>query len=195
MGHRMIRVLFVAGLLLGPLAVRPSAAEEACRMVMLPKPALTLADAYDRAEKAAKAWKADAIPMRVSNTIMGFLQPDGTSTAWNLQFYSKSAKQLVQINSLNGTFTCWASAESAPGRIPDLKSGFFRDGVKLYALAKEHGGALLAKGYGVMLGSAAAPETRHATWYLTFTAKDGGKSGPVTIIVDANTGKLEQVLR
>ncbi len=163
-------------------------------MVMLPKPALTLGDVYDRAEKAAKAWKADAVAVRVSNTIMGTLQPDGSSTAWNLQFYSKAAKQLVTINTLNGTFTCWASAESEPGRIPDWKPGFFRDGAKLYAIAKEHGGALLSKGYGVMLGSAAAPGTRHATWYLNFTTKDS-RNGPLTIIVDANSGVVEKVLK
>ena len=186
------RVLFTA--LAAAFVARSAPAQEACKMVMLPKPALTLADVYGRAEKAAKAWKPDAVPVRVSNTIMGFLQPDGSSTAWNLQFYSPSAKQLVAINTLNGMFTCWASPESSPGRIPDLKPGFFRDGAKLYAIAKEHAGPLLSQGYGVMLGSAAAPETRHATWYLNFTSKDS-KNGPLTIIVDANSGKLEKVLK
>jgi hypothetical protein len=191
MTTRVFRVLFAAALV---AAARTASAQEACKMVMMPKPALTLSDVYDRAEKAAKAWKADAVPVRVSNTIMGFLQPDGSSTAWNVQFYSAGAKQLVTINTMNGMFTCWATPETSPGRIPDLKPGFFRDGARLYAIAKEHAGSLLSQGYGVMLGSSAAPETRHAMWYLNFTSKES-RNGPTTIIVDANSGKLENVLK
>ena len=60
--------------------------------------------------------------------------------------------------------------------------------------AKQHGDKYLAGGYFVQIGTAAAPSNRHATWNLQFSKPDG-KSAPILIIVDANTGKVEQVLR
>ena len=36
------------------------------------------------------------------------------------------------------------------------------------SLAKQHGEALLKEGYGVMIGTAAAPRTRHATWNINY---------------------------
>jgi hypothetical protein len=168
-------------------------AEEACKMKTLKSPALKLADVYAMAEGYAKAWKKDAVPAQISNTSLGPLQPDGSSTAWNIQFYSEQSKSHVAISTFRGSLTCWADAGSA-GRIPDLKPNFFRDGAKLYALAQQHGGALLKQGYFVMIGTAAAPSDRHATWNINFS-KDQGKSGGLTILADGNTGALEKVLK
>ena len=43
------------------------------------------------------------------------------------------------------------------------------------------------------LGTAAAPKDRHATWYINYE-KDN-KSGGLSVIVNANTGKVEDVLK
>jgi hypothetical protein len=81
----------------------------------------------------------------------------------------------------------------APGRLPDLKPTFVRDGAKLYALARQNGGAFITQGYAVSLSTAAAPADRHATWYLNFSKNN--TNAPVTVIVDANTGALEKVIK
>jgi hypothetical protein len=99
----------------------------------------------------------------------------------------------MAVTTFRGTLSCWADAGPA-GRIPDLKPEFFRDGAKLYALAKQHGDALLAQGYVVMIDTSAAPQTRHATWYINYYSKDS-KSGGLTVILDANTGAVEKVLK
>jgi len=190
MKMRLFRVLLPVVAL---LAHRPASAQEACKTITLPKPALTLSDVYGKAEGFAKAWKKDAVPAKIENTVLGPLQPDGTSVSWNLQFWSESAKQSVFVSTNAGYLTCFAMPNPS-GRIPDLKPGFFRDGAKLYAMAKEHGGGLIAQGYAVMLGSDAEPHTRRAFWYLNFT-KDQSKSGGLSVIVDANTGKLETALK
>ncbi len=148
---------------------------------------------YAKAEGFAKAWKNDAVPTKIENTVLGPFQPDGSSVAWNLQFWSESAKQSVFITTTSGMLSCYAMP-APPGRIPDLKPNFFRDGAKLYGLAKQHGGALIAQGYAVMLGSDAEPHTRRAFWYLNFT-KDRTKDGGLSVIVDANTGALETALK
>lgn len=171
----------------------PLHAEEACKMETLKNPKLALGEAYAKAEKQAKAWKADAVPARLGNTSMGPLDAEGKSEAWNFLFYSPGSKANVTINSFRGMWTCWADAGEA-GRIPDLKAGFLVDGARLYALAKEHGAALLAQGFHVEVQTAASPETRHATWYVNFSDANS-KSGDLSIIVDANTGKLEQVIK
>jgi hypothetical protein len=180
-----------AVLLLAAVAPAARAQQEACKMEMN-VPAMTLADMYAKSEKIAKAWKADAVPARITNTSMGPLDEKGRSEAWNLTFYSPAGNASVTINTFRGMFTCYAQPGDA-GRIPDLKPGFFRDGARLYAIAKEKGGNLIADGYTVSVGTAAAPETRHATWYLHFEKADG-KTAPRTIIVDANSGAVEQVL-
>jgi hypothetical protein len=144
------------------------------------------------AEKAAKAWKPDAVPARLGNTALGPLQPDGSSEAWNLQFYSKASKSHVAISTFRGSMTCWADAGEA-GRIPDLKPDFLRDGAKLYALAKQHGAQYLAQGYTVMVQTAAAPDSRHATWYINYSKEN--KDAPLSVIVDANTGAVESVMK
>ena len=108
-------------------------------------------------------------------------------------FHSAASNSSLSINTFRGTLTCHAQPGGA-GRIPDLAPTFFRDGAKLYAMAKQHGGELIAKGYIVNLQTAAAPSNRHATWYLTFSAADH-KDGGLSIIVDANTGALEKVLQ
>ena len=173
-----------------PLA---SHAQEACKPLALKNPALKLDEAYRMAEERAKAWKADAAPARITNTILGPLKPDGSSEAWNIMFHSASANASVAVNTFRGQLTCWAQAGSA-GRMPDLKPGFVLDGAKLYAIAKQHGEKAIADGYFVMIGTAAAPSNRHATWNLNFSKADG-KSSPPTILVDANTGAVEKVLK
>jgi hypothetical protein len=189
----MRRLSFViAALLCGWLAARAEA-QEACKMEQLKDPKLTLADMYARAEAKAKAWKPDAVPVNIGNTSMGPLDEQGRSEAWALNFYSKTANQNVSITTFRGMFNCFASAGAA-GRIPDLKPDFFRDGAKLYGVAKQHGAALLSQGYIVMLATSAAPSTRHAMWYLNFSKPDGA-SGNLTVIVDANTGALEKVIK
>jgi hypothetical protein len=75
-----------------------------------------------------------------------------------------------------------------------LKPDFFRDGAKLYAIAKQNGEALLSQGYGVMMGTAAAPGSRHATWIINYY-KEGAKDGGISVHIDANTGAVEKVLK
>jgi hypothetical protein len=146
-----------------------------------------MADGY------AKAWQKDAVPARITNTVLGPLQPNGSSISWTLNFYSAQAKAQMTVTTFRGSLTCSVEAGSA-GRIPDLKPDFFRDGAKLYALAQQHGGTLLKQGYFVMLGTAAAPSDRHATWYINFNNAQS-KSGGLSVIVDANTGSVEKVLK
>jgi hypothetical protein len=187
------RVICAVVLASAVLLSRSSRAQEACKTLQLPHPSLTLSEMYAKAQSFAAAWKKDAVPVNITNTVLGPLQPDGGSVAWNLQFYSESAKQSVFVSTTSGMLTCYAMP-APPGRIPNLKPDFFRDGAKLYGLAKEHGGSLLAQGYSVMLGSEAQPHTRRAFWYLNFT-KDRTKDGGLSVIVDANTGKLEKALK
>ena len=170
-----------------------TAAEQVCKTTTLKNPAPTLADMYKLAEGHAKAWKADAVPVQISTTTLGLLQPSGGAAGWHLLFYSESAKSHVSIDTFRGSVSCYADPGSA-GRIPDLKPDFARDGAKLYAIAKEHGGALLADGYGVMIGTAAAPSNRHATWNINYY-KEGAKDGGILVLVDANTGVLEKVIK
>jgi hypothetical protein len=170
-----------------------AAAEEGCKPTQLKNPSLTLAEVYKIGAGHAKAWKVDAVPARVTNTSLGPLQPDGGSVAWSLMFYSDSAKASMSVSTFRGMLTCWVQPGAA-GRIPDLKPDFFRDGAKLYAIGKQNGEALLGQGYFMMLGTAAAPSTRHATWYINYTNKDN-KNADLTVIIDANTGAVEKVLK
>jgi hypothetical protein len=185
--------LLRTAIVIAALLPTAAAAQEACKPVTLKNPAVKLDEIYKTAEGYAKAWKADAAPARITNTILGPLKPDGSSEAWTVSFYSASANAHVSINTFRGGLNCWASAGSA-GRMPDLKPGFVLDGAKLYAIAREHGAKPLADGYFVQIGTAAAPSNRHATWNLQFTKLDGKSSDPL-IIVDANTGKVESVIR
>ena len=171
----------------------PAHAEDACKLTQLSKPALSLADMYKLAEGHAKAWKPDAKLASMSNTTLGLLKPDGTAASWHVVFQSEAAKSWVTIDTANGYLSCSANPGGA-GRIPDVKPDFFRDGAALYAIAKEHGAALLAQGYGVMVGTAAAPSSRHATWNINYH-KEGAKDGGLLVLVDANTGKVEKVLK
>ncbi|MFO1315385.1 MAG: hypothetical protein U1F58_07250 [Burkholderiales bacterium] len=187
-----LRTLLVA--LAAALAVAaPAHAEEACKMTQLPNPSLSLADMYGQADARAKAWKPDAKLASMSTTTLGLLKPDGTAASWHLIYYSEAAKSSVSIDTANGYFTCSVIPGSG-GRMPDLKPDWFRDGAALYAIAKQQGEALLAQGYGVMIGTAAAPGTRHATWNINYH-KDGAKDGGLLVLVDANSGKVEKVLR
>ena len=182
----------LAALFASLVLAAPVAAQEACKMTQVGKP-LSLADMYKMASEKAKAWKPDAKLASMGNTTLGLLKPDGTSASCHLIFVSESANMIVSIDTANGYFTCYASAGKG-GRIPDLKPDFFRDGAALYAIAKQQGDALIAQGYGVMVGTAAAPSDRHATWNINFP-KEGAKDGGLTVIVDANTGKLEKAIR
>ncbi len=172
------------------LAAAAVQAQEACKMEMN-VPAQTLSSMYEKAVAKARVWHSDVVPLRITNTSLGPLDEQGRSEAWNLTFVSPSANQQVAINTFRGMFTCYAMPAMG-GRIPALKADFFRDGAKLYAIAKQKAGNLIAQGYHVSIDTSAAPETRHATWYLTFS-KDNANAGP-TIIVDANTGAIEKVL-
>jgi hypothetical protein len=168
-------------------------AEPACKTTELKNASPALGEIYALAEGRAKAWKADAVPVQISNTTLGLLQPDGSSASWHLLFYSESAKSRIAIDTFRGSLTCSADPGSA-GRIPDLKPNFVRDGARLYAIARQHGESLLAAGYGVKIGTAAAPDSRHATWNISYQ-KEGGADGGVLVLVDANTGAVEKVLK
>ena len=170
-----------------------NAAEQVCKTTMLKNPAITLTEMYTLATGHAKAWKADAVPVEITTTSLGLLQPNGSAASWHLLFYSESSKSHVAIDTFRGMLNCFADPGSA-GRIPDLKPDFARDGAKLYAIAKEHGAALLADGYGVMLGTAAAPGSRHATWNINYY-KEGARDGGLLVLVDANTGAFEKAIK
>ena len=188
-GVHWIVVVFVLG-------STASFAEEACKPTPLPSPAVSLSQFYETAEAKAKAWKADAAPARLGNSVLGPIDAQGRSTSWSMLFYSAAADAHVAINAVGGMMTCWDNEGSA-GRMPALASTFFRDGAKLYEIARTEGGDYIARGYGVIAQTAAADD-RHGTWNLSFTLQEESgqtKSGDVTIIVDANTGKLENVLR
>jgi len=168
-------------------------AQQACPMEMLKDPKPPLAEIYAKALATAKAWHADVVPARVGNTTLGPLAPQGRSEAWNLMFYSAAAKANLSITTFRGMFNCYAM-EELHGKVPDFKPDFFRDGAKLYALAKQHGAALIDQGFGVSIDTAYAPSNRHAMWYINFS-KQSGPNGKLSIILDANTGAVEQVQR
>jgi hypothetical protein len=180
----------------GVLGSAPSFAEEACKPTPLPSPAVSLNQFYETAEAKAKAWKADAAPARLGNSVLGPIDAQGRSSSWSMLFYSATADAHVAINAVGGMMTCWDNEGSA-GRMPALASTFFLDGAKLYEIARREGADFIARGYGVMAQTAAADD-RHGTWNLSFTMQEKSgqtKSGNVTLIVDANTGQLENVLR
>jgi hypothetical protein len=184
---RAFAIVFVSALSAGG-----AAAQEVCATVPLKNPAPTLSEIYATAEKDAKAWKPDVVVAQIGNTALGPLNPKGGSEAWNLVFFSKSANANVSITTFRGTYRCFA-IPGAAGRLPDLKPDFFRDGAKLYELAKQHGATFVAEGYNVSIQTAAAPTTRHATWYISYQ-KENQPNGP-TVIIDANTGVLEKILK
>lgn len=174
------------------IAVTPVAAQEACKQAQVGK-SLPLADMYRMAAERATAWKPDAKLASMGNTMMGPLKPDGSAASWHLTFYSAAANSWVSIDTMNGFLTCFANPGKA-GRMPDLKPDFFRDGAALYAIARQHGDALLAQGYVIMVGTAAAPQTNRATWNINFD-KEGARSGGLMLVVDANTGKFDKAIR
>ncbi len=169
----------------------PGTAQQLCPLEMDVAP-MTLSEIYSKAEKIAKGWQDDAVPANITTTSNGPLDAEGRSEAWSLMFYSPSAEAKASFTTFNGMFTCYAS-EGAAGRIPDLAPNFLRDGARLYAIAKEKGGEFIADGYTVSIQTNAAPSTRHAMWYITYSTADRTDSGR-TVIVDANTGEVEKVL-
>jgi hypothetical protein len=171
----------------------PAHAADPCATRPLGKAAPTLASIYAIAEGHAKAWQPDVVPARLSNTTLGPLKPDGSSDAWYFGFYSAKANASLFVSTANGYIACSVSSGPA-GRLPDLKADFVRDGAKLYAIARQHGEAEIGRGYMVMIQTAAAPSNRHATWYINYSGKDN-KDAKLIVIVDANTGAVEKVLR
>jgi hypothetical protein len=130
--------------------------------------------------------------LSITNTNLGPLDETGKSEARNLMFYSPSAKPQVNISPFRRMFACYAMPV-APRWLSDLKRTFFRDGAKLYALARQNAGQFISHGYTVALSTAGAPADRHAMWYLT--SSKNNMNAPVTVLVDANTGSLEKVIK
>ncbi len=172
-------------------AARGASAAEACKAAQLKNPEPTLSEIYSTGERLAKAWKKDVVPARLGNTVLGPLKANGTSASWNLMFYSAEAKTNFMVNTFRGSLTCSTDAQAA-ARVPALKPDFVRDGAKLYAIAKEHGEKYIGEGYIVMIQTAFNHEL-HATWNISYS-KDY-KNAPVLILVDANTGRLEKVIK
>jgi len=189
MAMRITCVAFAGAL----FAASPAFAQEACKTTPVSKP-LSVADMYKMAAERAKAWKPDAKVTSIGTTTMGQLKPDGTAAGWHLVFYSEAADSWASIDVGNGFLTC-AAYPGKVGRWNLVKPDFFLDGKALYAIAKEHGADLIAQGYEVVLGTAAAPppSDRHATWRINFS-KEGAKDARLHIVIDANTGKVEKVL-
>mgnify|MGYP001324539537 CR=1 FL=1 len=100
-GHAGLRAAACALALAATLPLAAHA-QEACKPLALKSPALKLDEAYRMAEERAKAWKADAAPARITNTILGPLKPDGSSEAWNIMFHSASANASVAVNTFRG---------------------------------------------------------------------------------------------
>src|SRR5258706_3337388 len=188
MSARILALLLVA-----IVASSADAIEPACKATQLKNPAVTLAEMVTLGDVRAKAWKADAVPVEITTTSLGLLQPNGSAASWHLLFYSDSAKSTLMVDTSGGSLTCYSHPGSA-GRIPDLRPDFFRDGAKLYAIAKQNGEALFSQGYGVMMGTAAAPGSRHATWIINYY-KEGAKDGGISVHIDANTGAGEKVFK
>ena len=182
--------------IIGVFVSTTSVAQEACKPAPLASPAMPLDQFYKEAEARAKAWKADAEPARLGNSSLGPIDAQGRSTAWSMVFYSPAADAHVSIDATAGKMTCIERKGSA-GRVPGLSPTFFRDGAKLYEIARAQGGDFVARGYGVVAQTAAARD-RKGTWNLSFVLREASgstKNGNVTVIVDANTGKLEKTLR
>ncbi len=187
----MKRWALVLALAVSAAAARSVSAAEACKAEQLKNPEPTLSEIYAMGEKLAKAWKKDVVPARLGNTVLGPLKANGTSASWNLMFYSAEAKTNFMVNTFRGSLTCSTDPQAA-ARLPDLKADFLRDGAKLYAVAKEHGEKYIGEGYIVMIQTAFNHE-RHATWNISYSKNY--KNAPVTILVDANTGRLEKVIK
>ncbi len=188
-----MRRLLMAGAMVLGCAAYASAQDQACPMEMMKDPKLTLGEMYSKSEAKAKAWKPDVVVASISNTSLGPLDEAGKSEAWNLMFWSPSANQQVNISTFRGMFNCYAMPGAA-GRLPSLKPGFFTDGAKLYAIAKQQGGQYLSQGYYIMIGTAVAPSDRHTTWNITYSNKDS-KSAPLLVLVDAQTGAFEKAIK
>ncbi len=187
----MRQLLSAAGLVL--ICASHARAQAVCPMEMLKDPKLTLGEMFSKSEAKARAWKPDVVVASITNTSLGPLDEAGKSEAWNLMFFSPSANAQVNISTFRSMFNCYAMPGAA-GRLPSLKPGFFIDGAKLYAIAKQQGGQYLAQGYFIMIGTAVAPSDRHTTWNISYSNKDS-KSAPLLVLVDANTGAFEKAIK
>jgi hypothetical protein len=155
---------------------------------------LTLAEIYTLAEGLAKPWEADAVPVRIDHLVTALPQPNGSSTDWSVSFYLAAAKGGMQIDTGDGKLYCSTFRGEPAGYIPALRPDLTRDGAALYTLAEKHGQALLGKGYGVSIYLWADSETHHAMWHVKYIKRDGSESG-VRLVVDANTGALEDIVK
>ena len=45
-----------------------------------------------------------------------------------------------------------------------------------------------------MMGTAAAPGSRHATWNINYY-KEGARDGGLLVLIDANTGAFEKAIK
>src|SRR6185503_19155443 len=152
--------------IVGVLVSTASVAQEACKPTPLSPPAMSLDQFYKAAEAKAKAWKADAEPAR----LFGRIDAEGRSTSWSMTFYSTAADSHVAIDGTAGKMTCMARNGTA-GRMPALLPTFFRNGAKLYEIARAEGGDFVARGYGVEAQTAAGRD-RHGTWNLSFVLRE-----------------------
>jgi hypothetical protein len=187
-----IRVVLVAiAMTIG--VASPAAAQEACKMTQVAKP-LSPADMYKMASERAKAWKPDATLASMSTTTLGLLKPDGTAASWHLIFVSESARACVSIDTGERLFHVLRERGKAAAACRTSSPTSSATAAALYAIAKQQGDALLAQAYGVMLGTAAAPARATARGTSTITRR-APRIGGLLVIVDANTGKLEKVIK
>jgi hypothetical protein len=107
-------------------------------------------------------------------------------------FFSPSANANVSVNTFRGGLNCWAQAGSA-GRMPDLKPGFVSTA---RSSTRSRRSTATSTSPTVLRadrhGRRAVEPPRDGN--IQFSKADG-KSAPILIIVDANTGKVEQVIR
>jgi hypothetical protein len=189
-------ILTALGILLGGFAVYQlgtgeliEVAGNPCRKVTA-LTAPTLAQVYSFSESLAKTWKADAALERLDH--LGPLQANGSATDWTVGFYSAASNAGMLIHTGNGKLFCSVNRAETYST-PALSADFTRDGAALYALAEKHGRALLENGYGVRINLWTAGD-HHAMWHVTFALSDGSDAG-TRLVVDANTGRLEEIVK
>jgi len=152
------------------------------------------ATAYGAAEKRAKAWKPDAVLVKVANTSLGPLDAEGRSANWSIHFYSPGSNQTDFVTVANGTITCWAGP-MPPGRVPAVGPSFRKDVKAMLAEAAARGGAAqIAQGYApeIQLG-AGRKDQQAALWYVNYTHPQKGAG--LSVIFDANSGRLIDAIK
>jgi hypothetical protein len=156
----------------------------------------TMEEFIEFTDGIAKPWKADAIMVSFFNSPPGPLQPTGRSTEWMAKYFSPSSKRGMMISLGEGKIYCSTVRGSPAGDIPDLKADYFRNGAALYVHALEQGKALIDKGYGVKVNLySIASDKHHAMWHINYIrlVKGDFDQAEMYVVVDANTGQLEEV--